>query len=286
MSLGTPVSDCPPTADKSTSSGVLMSGRMARASSVELTVQAVTQQVRTSRGVMIGRFRVRAHGGLISITMRRPRGRHPSVSPAPSGQVQLDAVGTSGGSESAVVRLPSSYAGLWRAQPDSFVGLLSRDGTLLDAGHKALDAIDLGSGQALGRPIWQASPWSWSPVVQQRLQDAVERAVAGEIIEYQETARIRGNKLITIDFRLVPLVEGAFVIALVASALDVSRPSTASEQTRRGAAVDATCCDAASRSASPSHHRWHGDHPSARPGVGDQAAIAGLVEIGRRALPE
>jgi hypothetical protein len=56
----------------------------------------------------------------------------------------------------------------------TFVGLLSLDGILLEANRMALAAADPDADDALGRPFWEATWWSWSPAVQQRLRDAVQ----------------------------------------------------------------------------------------------------------------
>lgn len=54
------------------------------------------------------------------------------------------------------------------------MGLLSLDGILLEANRMALAAADPDADDALGRPFWEATWWSWSPAVQQRLRDAVQ----------------------------------------------------------------------------------------------------------------
>jgi PAS domain-containing protein len=113
----------------------------------------------------------------------------------------------------------------WPADgPTGFIGLLSPDGTLLEADDGAFEAADLSVDEALGRPFWDTSCWSWSPVVQKRLRDAVTRAAAGDVIRYDDTIRLRGNHLITIDVSLVPRMDAGVVIAVVCSAIEVTDP--------------------------------------------------------------
>ena len=50
------------------------------------------------------------------------------------------------------------------------------------------------------------------------------RAAAGDVIRYDDTVRIRGNRLITIDVSVGPRTDAGAVIALVCSAIDVTSP--------------------------------------------------------------
>ena len=105
----------------------------------------------------------------------------------------------------------------------SFVGLLSLDGTLLEANRTWLVAADRNTGDdSIGRPFWESPWWSWSPAVQQRLRDAIAAVATGDMIRYDETARIARNCLVTVDFSLVPLARDGTVTALIASAIDLS----------------------------------------------------------------
>lgn len=108
--------------------------------------------------------------------------------------------------------------------PIGFVGLLSPEGRLLDADHGALEAADLGVVGAVGSLFWDTSWWSWSPAVQERLRDAVTRAAGGDVIRYDDTIRVSGNRLITIGVSLVPRIDVGAVIALVGSAVDMTSP--------------------------------------------------------------
>jgi PAS domain S-box-containing protein len=118
----------------------------------------------------------------------------------------------------------------------TFVGLLSLDGTLLEANRMALAAADPHADDALGRPFWEATWWAWNLTVQQRLRDAVQRAATGEVVRYDETVQVSDGGLIAIDFTLVPLVEGGRVAALVSSAIDVTERQLAETRTRALAA--------------------------------------------------
>jgi hypothetical protein len=105
---------------------------------------------------------------------------------------------------------------------DTFVGLLSPQGVLLDANAMTPDRPDFVSSSAFGNDFWDARLWSWSPVVQQRLKAAVERAATGDLVRYDETMRVRGNHLVTIDITLLPLLTHEGISTIVCSIIDSS----------------------------------------------------------------
>jgi|GEM_PF-2369229 len=88
-----------------------------------------------------------------------------------------------------------------------FVGLLSPDGTLLEANATALRAGGLTRGDVVGRPFWEAHWWSYSQESQQRLRDAVDTARGGVAVRYdaEVMAGDGGRSLVTIDFQLTPV---------------------------------------------------------------------------------
>ena len=104
----------------------------------------------------------------------------------------------------------------------TFVGLLSPDGTMLEANQVALDAGGLSLDDVLGRPFWEVSWWSHDPAVQRQLRQAVSRASAGEPSRYDVLIRLAGDLLVPIDFQLAPIMENGVVTALVPSGLEIS----------------------------------------------------------------
>ena len=106
-----------------------------------------------------------------------------------------------------------------------FVSLISTDGTVLDIDHRPSEVGDRTLEQIVGHPCWDSACWSWSPIVQQRLRDAVERAASGDIIRYDDTIRVRGNRLVTIGVSLVPRLSAGAVTALDCSVVDVVETS-------------------------------------------------------------
>ncbi len=104
----------------------------------------------------------------------------------------------------------------------TFVGLLDPDGVVLEANRTALDAAGITSADVVGRPFWEAYWWSHDPDVQAELQQAVRRAQDGVTSRYDAVVRVAHDRLITIDFQLVPLFEDHVLIGMVVSGLDIT----------------------------------------------------------------
>jgi len=104
----------------------------------------------------------------------------------------------------------------------SFLGLLSLDGILLEFNHTATTRPEHDLHHAVDLPFWDATWWSWSPLVQQRLRAAVAQVVAGRVLRYSETARVRGNQLITMDLAWAPLVSSGIVAGVICSAIEIT----------------------------------------------------------------
>src|SRR5688572_3947618 len=105
----------------------------------------------------------------------------------------------------------------------AFVGVLTPDGTLVEANRAALDAAGLRAEDAIGLPFEQTYWWSYSPDVKARLRAAITRAARGEPSRFDAVNRTASDQFITVDFMLAPLTDGrGRVTRLVASAVDIT----------------------------------------------------------------
>jgi PAS domain S-box-containing protein len=107
---------------------------------------------------------------------------------------------------------PSGFVGATEAltaldNVGHFVGLLSPDGTLLEANAAALRAGGISRDDVVGRPFWEAHWWAHSAETQQQLRDAIEAARRGAVVRYDVDVMgaDEGRSLVTIDFRLTPV---------------------------------------------------------------------------------
>ena len=105
-----------------------------------------------------------------------------------------------------------------------FVGLLSPDGILVEANQTALNAGGLLAEDVLNRPFWETPWWTTSKETQEKLQDAIGRAAAGEFIRYDTESRGVGDQVLTIDFSLKPVFdEQGEVIAIIPEGRDITQ---------------------------------------------------------------
>ena len=104
-----------------------------------------------------------------------------------------------------------------------FTGLLSIDGTLLEANQTALDFSGVTRDQVIDKPFWEAYWFSISEDTKTRLRESVKRAAQGEFIRYEIDSYGAGQVVITIDFSIRPLKnESGQVVLLIPEGRDIS----------------------------------------------------------------
>ncbi|MCF8206718.1 MAG: PAS domain-containing protein [Methylotenera sp.] len=105
----------------------------------------------------------------------------------------------------------------------AFVGVMTPDGTLLEANRAPLEAAGIDASDVLGRPFWDTYWWNYSDTVRDWLKGACQRVAAGEIVREDVVVRMAGDTRMALDFMLVPMRDDAGVIThLIPSAIDVS----------------------------------------------------------------
>ncbi len=105
----------------------------------------------------------------------------------------------------------------------AFVGVLTPDGTVLEANRAPLEAAGITIDDVRGRPFWDAYWWSYSAELQEWLKAAVRVAAAGGTVRQDVEVRAVGDTRLTIDFMLAPMFdEHGAVEYLIPSATDVS----------------------------------------------------------------
>jgi PAS domain S-box-containing protein len=104
-----------------------------------------------------------------------------------------------------------------------FIGLLSPDGTLLEANQTALDFAGISLEDVAGHPFWEAPWWRGNPLSQTRLRQAVATAASGEFVRYEVDVQNHAGRLVTIDFSLKPITDDTGqVVLLVPEGRDIS----------------------------------------------------------------
>jgi PAS domain S-box-containing protein len=108
-------------------------------------------------------------------------------------------------------------------QAFQFLGLLKPDGTILEINRTALDATGVTREEVLGIPFWKGRWWAESKAMQQRIEEAVQRAAAGEFVRFEVEVRGRGERLIDVDFSLKPVMdEQGGVVLLIPEGRDIT----------------------------------------------------------------
>jgi PAS domain S-box-containing protein len=115
-----------------------------------------------------------------------------------------------------------------------FVGVLTPEGTLIEANKAPLEAAALSPADVLGKVLWDTYWFNHSPEVQEQLRAAIDRANRGEPSRYDVDVRLAGGVMMTIDFMLVPLRDEAGQIQfLISSAVDISERKQAEKALRQ-----------------------------------------------------
>lgn len=113
-------------------------------------------------------------------------------------------------------------------QAFNFIGLLSREGILLDGNRTALDAAGVSASDVLGKPFWETPWWAHSTQMQERLKEAVRRANAGLTDRFEATHQTADGSLIYVDFTLKPLRDDSGeIIFLVPEGRDITEQKSA-----------------------------------------------------------
>ncbi|MDB5802427.1 MAG: signal transduction histidine kinase [Rhodocyclales bacterium] len=105
----------------------------------------------------------------------------------------------------------------------TFVGLLTPDGTVVDANRAPLEAGGISIEDVRGKKLWETYWFCHDPYLQARLQLSVEAAMHGEVLRYDMLVRMKDDTRMSVDFMLAPLRNDAGEIThLVPSAIDIS----------------------------------------------------------------
>jgi len=90
-------------------------------------------------------------------------------------------------------------------QEFQFVGLLARDGTLLEVNKSALSNAGLAREAVVGRPFGETPWWSSVPEGRVRVQHAIEAAARGEFVRFEVERMDRTGRSRWMDFSLKPV---------------------------------------------------------------------------------
>ncbi|MCV2351813.1 sensor histidine kinase [Paucibacter sp. Y2R2-4] len=114
----------------------------------------------------------------------------------------------------------------------AFVGVMTPDGTLIEANKAPLEAAGVDAKDVIGRPFWDTYWWNYSVESQDWMHQACVRAAQGEVVREDVTARMAGDTRMALDFMLVPMRDDYDRIThLIPSAIDISARQAAQVRT-------------------------------------------------------
>jgi PAS domain S-box-containing protein len=109
-------------------------------------------------------------------------------------------------------------------QEFQFVGLLTKEGRVLEINRTALEAAGLTREQVIGRPFAEVGWWRDSPRDEKRLRQAIVSAARGEFVRFETLLRRASGEAIDVDFSLKPIRdEHGEVILLLPEGRDVTQ---------------------------------------------------------------
>ncbi len=122
-------------------------------------------------------------------------------------------------------------------QAFQFIGLLSPDGTLLDANHTALDFAGIEPQQVIGKPFADG-PWWQLPQERQKLLDGLERARSGEFVRFETGHPGPDGREHVIDFSLKPVFDASGKVEmLIPEGRDITELKTTEDALRLSEAM-------------------------------------------------
>lgn len=105
----------------------------------------------------------------------------------------------------------------------AFVGVLSLDGTLLEANEPAVVAAGGDRDQVIGLPFWECYWWDVGQATKDRLKEAVATAARGKRVRYDAEIRVVGDQRLWIDFQIAPVFDKTGkVTELIPSGVDIT----------------------------------------------------------------
>lgn len=105
----------------------------------------------------------------------------------------------------------------------AFIGLLSVDGTILEANRSALATAGIARHRVIGRKLWETYWFAQDAAEAARVKDAVARSAAGEVVRYDMVVHTAAETTLDIDFMLAPVRDASGVVTLlVPSGLDIT----------------------------------------------------------------
>ncbi len=118
-------------------------------------------------------------------------------------------------------------------QTFQFTGLMTIDGTLIEANRTALNFAGIEAKDVLGKPFWETTWWTHSAELQERLKEAVNKVADGHHVRLEAFHPATDGGIHAIDFSLKPVKdEAGNVIFMIPEGHDITERKRAEEALR------------------------------------------------------
>jgi PAS domain S-box-containing protein len=115
-------------------------------------------------------------------------------------------------------------------QTFQFIGMLDRNGTLMQANRSALQFAGIDAKAVIGKPFWDTPWWAHSAKLRKRLKRAVQEAKTGKMVRFEASHINPDGKKSYIDFSLKPVTDSkGHVVLLIPEGRDITERKQAEE---------------------------------------------------------
>lgn len=116
-------------------------------------------------------------------------------------------------------------------QTFQFIGLMTLDGTLIEANRTALEFSGIKLSDVLNKPFWQTPWWAHSLELQEKLRQAIKKVAKGEFLRFEVTHLDKDGVLRYVDFSLKPVKdESGKVVYMIPEGRDITEYKKAIER--------------------------------------------------------
>jgi len=115
-----------------------------------------------------------------------------------------------------------------------FIGLLDKDGIVLEGNQTALDFIGCTNADIVGKLFWETPWWTHSPQLQKRLKEGVVEAAQGKLVRFEAEHIGKEGQSAVIDFSLKPVLnEQGETVLIIPEGHDITERKRAEEEAQR-----------------------------------------------------
>jgi PAS domain S-box-containing protein len=108
-------------------------------------------------------------------------------------------------------------------QGTNFAGVLSLDGTLVEANRLCLDACGFSRDEVIGRPFWECGWWNRSPALVEMVRAASLRAAKGQLFRAETMYFVADGAERVVDLIIAPVMDNeGRVLFMAATGIDIT----------------------------------------------------------------